>query len=314
VTVDEARGVGFIALSYPTSNVLPGPHATHGSSTTFGWVQKLSLDSLEVLGQARVDPNPGDIVLSPDGRTVVVSHFDLQRAIDNPTDLELARARLAVIAADTIGTDALDRRYVTTCVAPHGMVFGGDGLLYVACYGEDVVARVDLEDPSTEPELLELGPGAGDFGAPNFGPYALLTSPDGAWIAVSNTVSDDVRFLEVATGVVDESRTLFTNGAPFFPAFDEDGATLAVVTQQPDAVRVIDMATGDELVGREFVDDECPLPHIVVHEGPDLLVVCEGDKQSPGKVVRLDPALSIVGEATVGLYPDAIVSLHGGDR
>jgi hypothetical protein len=115
VTVDEARGVGFIALSYPTSNVLPGPHATHGSSTTFGWVQKLSLDSLEVLGQARVDPNPGDIVLSPDGRTVVVSHFDLQRAIDNPTDLELARARLAVIAADTIGTDALDRRYVTTC-------------------------------------------------------------------------------------------------------------------------------------------------------------------------------------------------------
>jgi DNA-binding beta-propeller fold protein YncE len=314
VTVDEERGVAFIALSYPTSNVLPGPHATHGSSTAFGWVQKLSLDSLDVLGQARVDPNPGDIVLSPDGRFVVVSHFDLQRAIDNPTDLELARARLAVLRADSIGTDALDRRYVTTCVAPHGMVFGGDGLLYVACYGEDVVARVDLEDPSSEPVLLELGPGGGDFGSPNFGPYALLTSPDGAWIAVSNTVSDDVRFLEVATGTVDESRTLFTTGAPFFPAFDEDGATLAVVTQQPDALRVVDMATGDELAAREFVGDECELPHIVVHEGPDFLVVCEGDKKSPGKVVRLDEALTIVGETTVGLYPDAIVTLRGGAR
>jgi DNA-binding beta-propeller fold protein YncE len=314
VSVDEAKGVAFVALSYPTSNVLPGPHATHGSSTTFGWVQKLSLDSLEVLGQARVDPNPGDIVLSPDGLHVVVSHFDLQRAIDNPTDLDLARARLAVLAADTIGTDALDRRYVTTCVAPHGMVFGGDGLLYVACYGEDVVARVDVADPSGEPELLELGPGAGDFGAPNFGPYALLASPDGAWIAVSNTVSDDVRFLEVATGTVDESRTLFTNGAPFFPAFDADGTTLAVVTQQPDALRVIDMATGEELVSREFVDDECGLPHIVVHEGPDYLVVCEGDKKAPGKVVRLDAALSLVGEATVGIYPDAIVPLGGGER
>jgi DNA-binding beta-propeller fold protein YncE len=314
VTVDEAKGVAFIALSYPTSNVLPGPHATHGSSTAFGWVQKLSLDDFGLVGQARVDPNPGDIVLSPDAKHVVVSHFDLQRAIDNPTELQQARARLAVIATDSIGTDALDRRYVTTCVAPHGMVFGGDGLLYVACYGEDVVARVDLADSASVPELLELGPGAGDFGAPNFGPYALLASPDGAWIAVSNTISDDVRFLEVATGTIDDSRTLFTNGAPFFPAFDADGATFAIVTQQPDAIRVIEMATGEELVAREFVGDECELPHIVVHEGVDYLVVCEGDKESPGKVVRLDPALSIVGEATVGLYPDAIVTLRGGDR
>ena len=309
ITIDETGGYAYLALSYPASDAAPGPHNTHGSSVVYGYVQKLRLADLTVVGQVRVDPNPGDIVLSPDKKQVVVSHFDLQQALKNPTDLSKARARVAVIDAATLGDAGAKPQFISTCVAPHGLEFGLNGLLYVACYGEDAVATIDLKEASPVPKLLELGEGAGQFGAPNFGPYALRGSPDGEWMAVSNTISKDVRFIATATGQVDSDKTIFTNAAPFFNAFSEDGASLAIVTQQPDSLRIVDLV--GETLGQEraFLNDECPFPHIVIREQDGFLVVCEGDKQSNGRVLRLSAQLETVGDAEVGLYPDAIVPM-----
>src|SRR4029079_9924714 len=49
----------YVALSYPVTNV-SGPHAAHGSSTRAGYAQKLDGHDLHVIGQVRVDNNPGD--------------------------------------------------------------------------------------------------------------------------------------------------------------------------------------------------------------------------------------------------------------
>jgi hypothetical protein len=52
----------------------------------------------------------------------------------------------------------------------------------------------------------------------------------------------------------------------------------------------------------------------VVPEQAGFLVVCEGDKKSNGRVLRLSSELETVGNAEVGLYPDAIVPMIGSRR
>ena len=49
-------------------------------------------------------------------------HPDIQKAVDNPTNIELARASIAVLDPDTIlPTDSGAPTFITTCVAPHGL-------------------------------------------------------------------------------------------------------------------------------------------------------------------------------------------------
>jgi DNA-binding beta-propeller fold protein YncE len=309
VAVDEARGHVFIGLSYPDVGAL-GPHAGHGTSLRSGFAQRLSLDDLSLLGQERVELNPGDLVASADGSRVVVSHFDLVRATTSGGDLEKARASLAVLdgaALGEVGGPAL----VPTCIAPHGMALAGESgsRVYVACYGEDSVAVVDL-DALEVLERLPMGPSATTF-TPSYGPYATALAPAGDWLAVSNLESRDVRLLELASGEVDATRVMSTLGIPYFPAYSVDGAQLFVPTQTPDALVAFELSTGDEVAYVPFAADECERPHqAVLRPNGELVLVCEGDHEGPGAIVVLDAGtLEIVRRVSVGVFPDALVEL-----
>lgn len=311
VAVSLERGEAFIALSYPVFGDT-GLHSGHGGSRRLGWVQRLSLSDLSLIGEARVEPNPGDIALSADGRRVVVSHFDLERAVAAEGDIELARASLAVFDADRLKLPASGTaRFIPTCVAPHGMsLTKPDGArAFVACYGEDRLALVDLEGGG-EVELFDVGPGA-NFGAPSYGPYVAALSPDQSYVVVSNLVSKDVRFFDVATKSFDFDRTLQVQGVPMFPTFVAGGTELLLPVQTPDGIVRYDLATGEQLASRAFTGDECRFPHSVEMHGEQAFVVCEGDKASPGKVVRLEADLSISADAEVGVFPDAIAIVPG---
>ncbi len=301
VTVDPAGRFAYIALSYPRLGVT-GPHASHGSSSLPGYLQKLSLDDLRVVEQVRVDPNPGDVVLTPDATRALVSHFDLERATKNATSLEAARATLAVV-----DTASFSMTKLPLCVAPHGITFlpGTPTTALVTCYGEDSIALVDLDMPGAVPKLIPVGAGVTGFGAPSYGPYAATLSADGEWIVVSNTVSKQLRFFDVASRSFDADQTITTIGAPFFAAYDPQGM-LVVPTQQPDAVVRFDPTGVAAPETQSFGVDECLLPHEVVPHGGGYFVVCEGDKKTPGKVVRLDASLEIVASTDVGVYPDAL--------
>lgn len=315
VTVDPAGGFVYIGLSYPVV-ATGGPHASHGSSQQSGYVQKIALDDFRILGQARVDPNPGEIVASDDGKRVVLSHFDLQRAIQNAGNLEKSRATIALVDPTKVfPTGSEDPVRITTCIAPHGMALSRpDGArAYVACYGEDVVAVVDLdkrEVVSRVPVDASSGPSLGD---PKVGPYSAILSADGNWVALGNTVSKDVRFFDVQNNVVDESKTI-TNliGAPFFPAFSSDGNRLWIPTQSPDALVLVDLQNGGaELTRRDFSAGECKWPHVVERlDDTRITLICEGDHTAQGKVLVLDAAtLETKSEATVGVYPDGIAKV-----
>jgi YVTN family beta-propeller protein len=311
IAIDAERAFGYIGLSYPIVSAV-GPHAIHGSGVAPGWIQKLRLSDLAPVGQVRVDNNPGDIVLSHDGRRVITSHFDLLRATQNPTDLAAARSTIAVADPSLIeGFDSPAVRKITVCVAPHGMAMTQPtgSPLFVACYGEDKIAVVDLETEGVE--YVDVGPGVTGFGSPAYGPYALLLLQGEPTLVVSSTASKDVRFIDTATLEVDLARTVTTLGAPYFPTVSADGTKLLVPTQQPDALLVIDLAGVEPTVTRSFSDDECDLPHAIERVGDGYSLVCEGDKIEAGKVVVLDAALEIVSSTVVGVYPDAIVNVTG---
>lgn len=314
VTVDVKGGALFIALSYPVLAV-SGPHAQHGSSVQSGYAQKLALDDFRILGQVRVDNNPGDIVLSEDGKRLVVSHFDLPRVTTSMGDPEKARASLAVIEpAKVLLSGSADPKRIKTCAAPHAVALSRpDGArAFVACYGEDALAIVDL-DAGALIERVPLGPESGSIGAAAIGPYAAVLSPDGALVAIGNTISKDVRFFDVATNKVLLNRTFPTLGVPYFAGFSPDGSRLYIPMQNPDALLVIDLSAGNaEISSRYFSGDECIAPHLAEVVGNEVFVVCEGDHKTPGRIVRLDAnTLGTLSSAEVGIYPDAFARVPG---
>ncbi|WP_437874698.1 YncE family protein [Sorangium sp. So ce513] len=312
VVVDTAGGALYITLSYPAVADSSSPHAAHGGSTVAGYVQKLALDDLRLLGQVRVEANPGDIAISEDGRRIVVSHFDLKRSLDNPDDVEAARSSLAVVEPDAVlPRGSAEPTLIPVCRAANGLALSRpDGArAYVACYGDDALAIVDLTDPHADVKLVPVGPPLPSDGhTSGYGPYAAVMSPDQKTIAVSNTDSREVRFFDVASETFDESRTIFTIGAPYFSAWTPDGSAIYVPTQVPDTIARIGMTPDDRRAFSRNISKDCVRPHVAdLDEEHGLFIVCEGDqKVTPGKVLRLDPeTLETLSEAEVGLFPDA---------
>jgi len=314
IAIDLPRGAAYTALSYPAPTAAPGPHAAHGSSQRFGYVQKLGITDLAPVGEVRIDKNPGDIVLSEDGKLLVVSHFDLLLA-QTETDPAKQRATVALINPDSVlAENSPSPTFVTTCVAPHGVALSRPSAdrAYVACYGEDALAIVDTTHPDHAPERISIGPG-GTPGNPLFGPYAVVLSHDQTSAAVSDTESKDVRFFDVASKTFG-SEVIATSGAPYFPAWSADDTSLFVPTQQPDSIARYDVKTGNVIKVRTFMSGECLLPHEVVFgsDSKTLYVSCEGDHKTASVVLAVDPeSLDTVASMPVGIYPDRVAIAPG---
>jgi YVTN family beta-propeller protein len=307
----------YMPLSFPPPSVPTGPHAAHGSSMRPGVFIKRALDDFRLLGRVDIDPNPGEMVVSPDGRRAFVSHFDLLRAQAYPNDRAMQRSNLIVI-----DTRTMEREFsVPLCVAAHGMVVAPDGqTLYAACYGEDALAVVSLTGARPEVTLVpirdQLAPNPT---APSYGPYAVTASPDGRTVWVGCSALGGSRGLFVAFDTAsrrfDLTRaTTSLQGTPMFGAYAPDGASVLVPLQGRDAiVRLTTTVPLRVLDQRAMTADSCVLPH-VISRGPDGLyyLVCEGRhdrlREEPGTVLALHPdTLDTVAVYQVGEFPDAIV-------
>ena len=175
LAVDLARSVLYSPLSFPAAAIPAGPHAEHGSSDTPGIFVKRSLCDFRLLGQVDVDPNPGDMVLSADGRTAYVSHFDLRRAQANVGDPERQKSNLIVIDTATMTRTAT----IPVCVAAHGMVVSSDGrTVFMACYGDDALGVVSLDGPRPTVRLVHIG-GSPPWPRRAWPPF---TSPSPRWM------------------------------------------------------------------------------------------------------------------------------------
>lgn len=313
---DPVRQVIFTPLSFPAPAISPGPHSEHGSASVPGVLVKRSACDMQLLGRVDVDPNPGDLVMSPDRRRIYVSHYDLRRALENANDPPRQRSNLVVVDAETMARV----QSIPTCVAAHGMVIAPDGnTLYMACYGDDAVGVVDLRAATPTVRLAYItGSPPARVTSPVHGPYSLGLSPDGNTLWVGCTVSGALVAYDVTTGQVDANRiTRRLAGKPFFPEVSRDGATMLVPTQSRDELVRLRTNTLEFVQRMTFNREDCIQPH-QVSRGPDGLeyLVCEGaySGQNPqhGTILALDPdSLAIRHRYTVGYYPDAIVFAAG---
>jgi DNA-binding beta-propeller fold protein YncE len=207
--------------------------------------------------------------------------------------------------------DAKDMKRVgdrAVCVAPHGITIAKDDrTAYVACYGSDELAVVDLASDGFPTSRIPLGATQGVPGVPRFGPYSATLSPDETQVVVADLEGQDIRVLDRATKRFLPEKSVPLAAKAFMPAF-VDAHTLLVPMQSPDGLARIDLDHAKVERRTSFPKEQCALPHVarVAKDGRAYLV-CEGDHRTPGSVLEIDPATLAVKKAwKVGAYPDGL--------
>jgi DNA-binding beta-propeller fold protein YncE len=298
----------YVGLSQYAPGSASGPHGAHGAGTVDGSVLKIrSSDNVRV-GSARVDRNPGDLVLSPDGATIAVSHFDLIRVNEWAANPALSPdARVVLVDTETMEV----RQRISVCPAPHGLGWSPDGAtLYVACYSDELAV---VTVATSAVRRVKVASNAGDASSPVYQPYGLAVSPDGSSVVVACLGNGAVRVYDVAAGQFVDARSNRTGGAAVMPSFGEAGTRVWVPDQVDGRVTEFDAATGAR---RRLValPSTCLKPHHAVEApgGTKLLVVCEGDGRGPGRLVVLDVASgSVLADAATGNFPDFVGVVKG---
>ena len=295
----------FIGLSQYAPGTGSGPHGAHGSGSVPGSILKYASADHSLIGSVRVDRNPGDLALSPDGRVLAVSHYDLL-LISDAAQMKAPSpdARVYLIDPDTLEVQAR----ITTCAAPHGLAYSKDGKrLYVACYSDEV-AVIALDDSNHPVTHVKVAPNAGDAFRAVHQPYALSVSQSTGDVFVSCLSSGEVRVMK-ADLTIDSSRTIAIGGNPFLSTFSIDGTSLFVPRQGDDALVEFDPST---LALKRTV----PLPRAActnVHQvtaSPDgryLMTVCEGDHVTNGSLLVLEAqSAQLISSTTLGIFPDFV--------
>ena len=309
LSIDVAQKAAFVALAFPPE---PGkkkdPHASHGGASDVGRLVRLDLDSLAATAATLVDENPGDVILTHDRSRVLVTHFDMKRAMDVAAR---GAASPATMFAHLVVIDARTMKRVgsrAVCTAPHGVVTTRDDrTAFVACYGSDELAIVDLATDGFPVSRIPLGSAPGVPGVPRYGPYSVTLSPDEKLVVVADLEGQDIRIFDRASKRFVAERTVPLAAKAFMPAFI-DATTLLVPTQAPDGLARVDIEGARVTARRPLTKTECTLPHVVkVAKDGRAYLVCEGNHTQPGSVLEIDKdSLATKKRWSVGVYPDGI--------
>lgn len=307
LAVDPAKRTALVALGFPPE---PGrkkdPHAGHGGASDPGKLARLDLATLAVTAAVDVDENPGDVVLTHDRRRALVTHFDMKRAMDVAARGAASPATMfaSLVVLDTTTLARVGSRPI--CTAPHGIAISADDrTAYVACYGSDELAIVDLATDGLPTARVPLGAAPGVPGKPTYGPYSATLSPDEALVVVADLDGKDLRVFDPHAKKLGISVPLAAKA--FMPAFVAPRIVL-VPLQAPDGLARVDLDAAKVTARVPLAKSECGLPHVVrVARDGRAYLVCEGDHVASGSVLEIDPeTLATKHRWNVGVYPDGI--------
>ncbi|MDP2345901.1 MAG: hypothetical protein Q8O67_33485 [Deltaproteobacteria bacterium] len=293
---------GYVGISNFVPGAGSGPHGVHGAGTAQGRALVVDLDTERTVIDERVDRNPGDVRLTPDGRRLLLTHFDLLKIGEAATNDVFTGptldARLAVLDAATLEREAM----IDLCPAPHGVAITNDSKTAISSCQSDEAAVVDLDAGSVARVVLLAA--AGTAASPVCGPYAVTLTGDQSVALISCFNTGELIGVDVA-GKILSGDVVVLPGHALFGSTAADG-TIAVAVQDSDGVAFVD----ELFVLTRFVSltpDVCTLPHATrfIDDDTHLLVVCEGNKRDPGSLVVLDTASgAVLGQVPVGRFPD----------
>ncbi|MBU8900165.1 hypothetical protein DRW03_15800 [Corallococcus sp. H22C18031201] len=313
--VSPANDYYYVGISNYVPGGGSGPHGAHGTGTADGYCLKMSAQDNRIVGSARVDRNPGDVIVTADGETLYQTHFDLLRIADvarqggSERDMD---ARLVVLDASSMTV----KTRLKVCPAPHAVRLSADErTAYIACWSDEV-AIVDLPatDTSTVTRVKVADSGVGTAIAPRHQPYALTMSPTTGDVWVSSLASRQVQVLEAGTRTMNARRMVPLRGSPMFGVFTADGKTLYMPYQGEDAIAVIDPATSQVLRTIQLSQDGCFNVHQLTLTPDERygLAVCEGDHIGPGALLVVDLKESkVVSTVRMGIFPDSVSIIRG---
>jgi hypothetical protein len=306
----------YVNLSLSVKGSGSGPHGAHGAGTVPGYVLKLDARDGREVGRAQVDPNPGDNVLTRDGKTLFVTHYDLIRwATHFDHQRDLADSQLVAVDTDTM----VAGRRIPICPAAHGVRLSGDEHTLFATCGPDEIAVVDLTADPWAVRKVPL-PGARETASCQRCPYALGVAPDGSvWVSSTGATGSrgGLDLFDPATGTFDPSRAVILTGSAFFPSFTGPAGDyrLYVPEQGPAGDRLRLFGPGApgsppvEVGSLLFSERDCLNAHALL-VGADQrqgYLVCEGNHKGPGTLAWLDlTGPSLVAAVPVGVYPDGV--------
>jgi DNA-binding beta-propeller fold protein YncE len=301
----------YVGIANFVAGAGSGPHGQHGLGLDPGLLLKYEVATGRLVDQARVRRSPGDVRLTPDGKKILQTHFDLRlvdevlEAMGSPDEM---KASLAII-----DTETMVPRFVDVCIAPHGVQVSADSkTAYIACNSSDELAIVDLESEAVE--LVKVGSQASSPQSPIYQPYAVTIQPVTGKVWVSNTATRELVVYDPATGALDATcGPIDLGGAPIFPTFSNDGALLFVPVQTSGTFSVVDTTTCTVITALPLVPQACLNPHAVLLS-PDekkAFVVCEGNHFEPGSLAVINlgnPSTPAVEKSIpLGVYPDDVV-------
>jgi hypothetical protein len=323
LSADPAGRFVYVNLSLAVSGSGSGPHGTHGTGNVPGYVVKLDAATGRRVGHVQVDRNPGDNLISPDGRTLYVTHFDLMawNAGAKANDLRRGDSRLLMVDTETMSI----RRSLPLCPAAHGAELSREGdTLYATC-GPDQIAIVDLRSETANVRRVQI-PGTVADGTCTLCPYALGVAPDDTvWVtALGANLGSNGRggvFIydpALDGGAFDPARRLALQGSAVFPAFVAAGASYRVIVPVQgvggDLLLTLDPgARGTppvEVARLPFTPDVCLAAHMLepARDGRRAWMICEGDHRGPGTFLwlNLDP-LAVTAHVSIGVFPDGLI-------
>jgi DNA-binding beta-propeller fold protein YncE len=335
LAVDPVGRYVYVNLSLYVSGSGSGPHGVHGSGDEPGYLFKLDARNGRPLGRVRVDANPGDNVISTDGSTVIVSHFDLRRWHSHKEGADL---RSTIVLVDTASMTL--RARIPVCPAAHGVRFSLDGrFAYVAC-ASDQLAIVDLVRDDHPVRLVPIPGGKPEALDCARCPYTIGVAPDGTvWVSnlgpnlgLSGRGGLDVFDPRLGPeGAFDPRRSLLFEGRAMFTTFatfttppvsapagsaGEVGRYRAYVPEQralASLIRVFEAnATAEpprELEPVALPREQCQDAHVLLVDAATARghLVCEGDHKGAGTFLWLDlEGRSVLGWAAIGVFPDGL--------
>lgn len=323
ITPDPAGQFVYLNLTEAVAGSGSGPHGSHGTGTIPGFVLKLRTSDGIQVAFAQVDPNPGDLVTSPDGKTLYVTHYDLVKLGKGVQAGDLRQADSNLVVIDTATMTVTTR--VPICPAAHGTRLSADGrTLYASCL-TDEIAVVDVSKP-TFPVQRVLLPNSTETPSCSHCPFALGVAPDGAvWVSSlgpggGTTGKGSVDVYDPVAKAFDPGRTINFCGRTLFPAFapgpGSSSGYLAYVPEQGpcgDSLHVYQSgAPGQPApeVGRiRFARADCFNAHILnlSADAKTGYLVCEGDHLGPGSFAFLDlQALTTTLSVPLAVFPDGL--------